>query len=395
MKYTKRDSVNIATIIIFFLAWPFVTTLVSIFNSVSVATKRFVTVAFSAIIGYNIYCFDVSGDSAHYVEHFIDYLNFGLNLKETFAAGRVDVFTSLSYWLVGLFTNNPHILFAFWGALYGLVMFESFRLISKRKNTLLLSFVFLSLLYFVNGHGNLGTIRFCLALWYFFYFFIRYLGDFELQWLFCMFLAPLIHTTFILPCVITLIYRYSFLHINMLICLMIISFVLGHVLPIGEYLGGLDYLADNENYSKYVSDNYINSWGDTESRMSFMHRFLMKLPEYSCLAILLIVQYNIKKCKDTNPNVFNLYKFVVIMYSFSSLFVGVPNMGRFQLLSYMVFLFLMYKLFTEKIIRYKKIYMVSLYVIFSSFIYMTFYNLNIRFEHNYLYPVVYLEISSK
>lgn len=391
----KRNNYAWPLVVCFLFIWPFVTTIVALFSSLSVATKRFVTVVFSAIIGYNIYCFDVSGDSAHYVEHFMDYLRYGLNISEIFSSGRIDVFTTLSYAVVGLFTENPHFLFAFWGALYGLMMFEALRFISKYKFAAGPSFILLSILYVLNGHGNLGPIRFCFALWCFFYCFIRYTDNYEVKWLIALFLTPLIHTTFLLPCAVAIVFRYSKLNDNLLIVLLIVAFVAGRLLPVGEYLGALDYLSENENYSKYVSDRYISDWSDAANRKSFIHQFLIELPPFCCLGILLYLQPIMKKFEKVKFKTFHLYKFVLIMFSFSSFFVKVPNMGRFQTLSYMILVYLLIQVFANKMIKYNILYAISLCIIFANYVYMTYYDLSNRFEHNFLYPIFYLDISSR
>ncbi|MBU2061422.1 MAG: hypothetical protein KKH44_06180, partial [Bacteroidetes bacterium] len=142
-------------------------------QNIKLKSSAFVIIFFTVLFGYSFSFTDSSADSYRiaYVFSVFDFSSFASIIQIYQGGESVDVYRFLVYGITKVFTNNPKVLYAICGFVFGLFMYLSLRLFANEKGSrtdLYTSLLFLFFFSF-NPITNLNGFRFYTAAWVFFY----------------------------------------------------------------------------------------------------------------------------------------------------------------------------------------------------------------------------------
>src|SRR5690554_4004985 len=118
-----------------FFVLPIVGFLLSLLNIRS-RSSAFVYIAFAMLFGYAISFSDISADSYRYAQafgRFDDTLPYS-RIVEMYQSGELrDMYRVLLFYFTSIFTNNPKVMYAFAGLIYGVFSYLSLRVFVKER----------------------------------------------------------------------------------------------------------------------------------------------------------------------------------------------------------------------------------------------------------------------
>lgn len=371
--------------------WPFIGWIYSLYSSHSKKIKLFTTAYFSAVLGYNVICNNVTADSASYAKFFRDSIRYGYDFGSQFISGKFDIFAPISYVVIGRFTSDPHILFAIWTCIFGILLYKSISLLSNFTGNIVRYSILMVLLYFVCSHYTVVTARFFIGFWYFVCMFSHYIYYRKNLYFVLLMLTPLIHNAFLSILPLIFIERFVKVHVNILLAIMIACVLIGEFSSISEMLNQVSAIQENEHYSTYVEAENIKEYQEISGRKSTLHLILNNLARMSALVIILYAKSFYNNIVDSRLSLFynRFYVFTILLYSFSSLVYNVTSLGRFMHLSYYFAIAVALLCLTQVKLRNSMKYIVLILFSFSGVIYIACLNLISIFTLNGYYPIIY------
>lgn len=203
-----RNKTSLLNIPLFFIV-PFVSFLIAIRNLKS-RTNAFVFIAFCTLFGYAFTFTSTSADSYRVALVFNEYVfkSFAETYQLYLLGGSPDLYRFLCFTLVKSFTDNPKILFALFGLVFGIFWYWSYRLFLKEKRShtdmviSILVFIFLIL----NPITNINGARFNTAIWIFVVATIQIVRYGNLRYFILLFCAPLVHFGFLFGIVVVVLF---------------------------------------------------------------------------------------------------------------------------------------------------------------------------------------------
>lgn len=335
---TKPD---IVLITLLFAIWPlagFITALL-LFSSKSL--KITYTILFFCVIGYYIRYENTTGDASRYAEQFRFICNSTFQNAIIRPEGKNDLFSVLSMYLIGKVSSTPSTLFVFWGALYGwIVSLCLFFVVDKLNNPRQFLPLFF-LMYMQNPHCNINGIRFWFATWVYIYILLNLINKDSWKKEILMLVTYFIHNAMAIPVCIYYLYKFSKLNIRILQIILLISFIVSFFIDFSDILSNISLINTNESYYEYVDADNVQNWIEFKARRSSLNIFLTSLPFYIVLPILYYwgrILSNISD-KQNEKYIFTINIYSVCMVFFSSLcfFRNVPGLGRFSVITYILF----------------------------------------------------------
>ncbi|MDC0086568.1 hypothetical protein OAI39_03945 [Polaribacter sp.] len=365
-----------------FLFSPIISFLVALTNIRS-KSSMFVYLAFSMLFGYAISFSDTSADSYRYALVFNDFINSSSSFNfiiQSFTEGSLrDVYRYILYYFVSLFSENPKVMYAFAGLIYGYFSYKSLMIYMKIKGqsfdkfTIILGVIFYTYISLSNVNGfrfnTGGLVLFCSV----YYFFIENKN----KWFLGILITPFFHYGFLLVLPILIIMKflhnklYNFKGIkNILILTFIFSFFLSFILstnfinisfltePIGldSAIGArLDYIN-----SDYITD-LVNKRSSNSIFLTTQKYFLITIKIYLFISVLKLNNFfNKRNIKFSKKNM-KLFSFVIMFLSFCFIAESIPSGGRFMNFAYLFYVLFLLQLFnTYKILLVKKVILFSL-----------------------------------
>lgn len=332
--------------------------LTALFNIRS-RSSAFVYIGFAMLFGYAISFSDTSADSFRYAEAFSRFDN-TLDYDAIVALyqnGELrDLYRVLLFYFVSIFTDNPKVMYAFAGLVYGI-------------------FSYLCLRIFVNERGNKGDIYvFVLALGFFTYISLANINGFRFWtgglvlfysaynyiilkksvWFIGILITPLFHYGFILIVPILILYRFiqPFLYNRKgvspwLFYVFIIAFFASWIL--GTNSINLGFLTQTDAISGAVGNRltYVNSEDVAtlvESRredsvfLSVRKYFDYGIKVYVFIGVIFL--YNLlKKMRGNKTEYTRFFAFILFFYSFAFIATSFPSGSRFMNIAHL-FLFI-------------------------------------------------------
>lgn len=347
---------------------------------------------FFCVIGYWIQYVDVTGDAVLYANRFmmVQKLPF-TELYKLRAEGMTDVFALYSMYFVGLFFSTPKALFVFWGALYGWIVSLSIYYIISKVGKSQRYLLFILILFLMNPHSNINGMRFWFATWVYFYSVLHLLNKENIKWWIIMLSTVFIHNTFLIPIVFFMCLKYLNLSRRLLINLLVVSFILGHVFPITDYLRNIPFLSSNDHYSMYVDADYIKEWQISKGKRSSANQFLTSLPYYFIFVMLMIwgggeMRGISFQKKASERFIFNTYSLCILFFSAHCFFKQLPSLGRFAIIMYMLLMILTMLMMKSGYIKNSKTIRAVYCIVFSGLIYLALINMGNVLDSSYLLP---------
>lgn len=194
-----------------FMIWPLGGFITSLFH-VRSRSSAFFYVAFCMLFGYSISFQNDSADSYRYAIAFneFSYLSFSDIISLYKAGGFRDIYRMLLFSLVSPLTNNPKVMYAFAGLLFGIFSWKSLNIFVRERGgkwdfyMFLLTFIF----FFFIGITSINGFRFWTGAIVLFYASMQFIYFRKALWIIGVLAAPLFHYSFLLFIPFILIYRF-------------------------------------------------------------------------------------------------------------------------------------------------------------------------------------------
>lgn len=350
----------------FFFILPWVGFLLSLFDLKS-KRSSFVYIAFAMLFGYAISFSDSSADSYRYAQafaHFDNTLDYD-RIVQLYRMGELrDMYRLLLFYFTSIFSNNPKVMYAFAGLVYGIFSYLNLRIFIKQyegikwdKYIFILALVFFTYISLANING----FRFWTGAMVLFYSVYNFIVQKSNRWVIGILVTPLFHYGFMLIVPILILYR--FIHpmlynckkvrpilLYIFIATFILSWILGtnsinlgflsqvDVLP--EAVGGrIDYI-NSEDTAKMVANRAENSMF-----LSVQKYFIIGIKIFVFIAVLFSNKL-LKKMKGDKTIYTNLFALVLFFYSFSFIAASIPSGGRFMNIAHLFLFVLLVKFYT-------------------------------------------------
>lgn len=358
----NRKIAGLGLPVFFFLPW--LGFLFSLFNIRS-KMGAFVYIAFAMVFGYAISFVDPSADSYRYAQAFSKFdntLNYN-KIVQLYSDGELrDMYRLVLFYFVSLFSNNPKIMYAFAGLVFGILSYLSLLVFVKERGKKWDKFVFLLALIFftyislanVNGFRfNTGAIILFLSIY-------KFIIQKKKTWILGVLVTPLFHYGFILIVPILIFYRFSE-HIfyskekvsSILIYVFILSFFASWLLEANSI--NLGFLSKTDILSGAVGSrlDYLNSTevkNLVESRresslfLIVQKYFIYAIKIYVFISVL-FVQNLLKNAKGDKSAYLQLFAFVLFFYTTAFLASSLPSGARFLSIAHLFLILLLCKIY--------------------------------------------------
>lgn len=390
----KKNTANIDTLLTF-IVWPVLGFVINFFKKPS-TQKGLIFASFYALVGYFFLLIDPVFDSYRYAVDFKQASAWGINqfLEYNAESGMLDLYNIYSYALVSLITNNPHVLFAFWGFIFGFFTYKTFEFISEsltEGNTYKFVLGVLIVMLLINPYININGVRFWTATWVFLAGWFGYETQNKKLWLCIMLITPLMHTTFIFPIVVFLLSKVKFAaNLKVLYFAYMVSFIIGSLINVESVANYIPFLGESSRYSTYVDMDYVNSRNEVASSRSFINTILSELPKYFILVFMTWLYTSKKMFRYAKSDIITkTLTYLLIFLCVCCILQVIPSFRRFDKISHVMVLYLVIQYRSRGCIKSPYLLPLLFFVFFGD-IY------NIWFIHNdlislkYLLPFAYL-----
>lgn len=346
-----------------FIVWPFGAFILSLFDLKS-KSSAIVYVLFSTVFAYSFHFQNESADSYRLALYFIEYSQ-ATSVLETiklFKEGRItDIYLTISYVVTKLFTNNPKVLFAWFGFIYGILSYLSLRLlIANKKNTSSGYLVIIAIVFFsFYPLSQVNGVRFNTGALMFFCSFVNVFVHNKKVWFVGLFSTILFHFSFIvvLPFVLLLWFLRPYFSnfnnsLNWVYWVFILSLIVSFVVPTNFF--SLDFLKSSDLISSSVGwklDRY-NSEEATQLRADRLESSLfLNVSMYFGYLIKVFILFLVIYLKRNGnaiklqSSLLSVYVICLIYISFGFLASTVPSGGRFLVIGYMLYFYVFYHIY--------------------------------------------------
>lgn len=364
-----------------FIILPLAGFITSLFN-VRSRSSAVVYVAFAALFGYAISFTDASADSYRYASAFREFdntLNFD-RIIELYKNGELrDVYRLLVFYIASIFSNNPKVMYALAGCIYGIFSYLVLRIFVTEKGKWNDSFtLILALSIFTYASiSNINGFRFWTGAIFAFYSIYQLFIKRKPIWFIGIVITPLFHYGLLLLLPVLFVYlfigekSYDKKGVSRLIFYgFIIAFLaswglspnsisLGFLSESGVVSGAIgdriDYLNDSDTIAKLESRV-------GESAFLSVQKYFNILIKIYVFVVVLFMSNLVKRMRGIDKIEYTrFFAFVLYFYSFAFIAISFPSGGRFMNIAHMFLFILMVKLYAVyKNEKMKKIIVLSL-----------------------------------
>lgn len=340
--------------LILFIISPFLTFLNACFNMRN-KSAQIVFVLFFGLFGYCHTFSDMRADSYRKYELFTYYAadDYDDIIKDFIAGETRDIYESLLFSTIKIFTDNPHIMMMIVGLIGGffyLLIMKRFFADLRMKITIPIAILIIFMVIESNIPA-MGGIRNFSALPIYIYSLIRLLIDHKKIWIIGLIAAPLIHIGYIIVSVLAISIWIFKLPNTLLHYLALIACVSSLFLDTASYSGMLNAImgsVDNEAIENSVS-NYTDKDIDSEFNKSLTTRLMRINNQLSACFIALLLIY-IRKNRSSllrTTYIQRLYKillfFLVVSYALISFSVVGQRFVHIAMVLLLIFMLNIYQ----------------------------------------------------
>lgn len=346
-----------------FIVWPLGGFLLALTN-LRKRTSAIVYVLFSALFAYSFHFKFLSADSSRLAIQFINYSKTS-NIFETillFNSGNItDLYLPFSFVFVKQFSNNPKVLFAIFGFIYGVLSYKSLKLLLENKKYTITWQIFIITLIFISFYplSAVNGVRFNTAALLLFCSIINIFIYNKSIWILGLFLTLLIHFSYIvvIPVILFLWFCRKYFNkkqkdFNWVYWLFTISLILSLIIPANffavDFLLNLGIFSDSVKWKldAYTSDNATSLYNERLETSLFLN--VSKYFGNVIKLVLLILVFMIKR-KASRFAILGEFKgfyYILLLYlSFGFIAASVPSGGRFLIIGYMLFFYFFYQVY--------------------------------------------------
>ncbi len=347
-----------------FIIWPLGAFICSLFDIKS-KKSAFVFVVFAMLFGFSISFSDTSADSYRYAEAFKRFDNTLTysSIVDMYRSGELrDMYRLLLFYFTSLFSNNPKVMYAFAGLIYGVFSYLSLRVFVNERGPRWDRYMFvLALLFFTySSLANINGFRFWTGGLVLFYSTYNFIIQKKTGWGIGILITPLFHYGFVLIVPILILYRFIewFMYNSqtvrpILFYFFIIAYFASWVL--GTNVINLSFLSQTDAFSGAIGDrlDYVNSAeiaelvnkrSESSIFLSVQKYFNYGIKIYIFIAVLYVRKW-IGKMSGDKTEYTRLFAFVLFYYAVALLATSIPSGARFLNIAHLFMFILLGKLY--------------------------------------------------
>jgi hypothetical protein len=367
---------------LFFFIHPITGFLLCLFN-LRLKSSAIVYIGFATLFGYSISFSDSSADSYRYA---VAFSNFDNNLTFDdilflYNSGELrDMYRLLLFYFISFFTQNPKIMYAFAGLIFGLFSYWTLKVFAKESGDKLdiFTFILATVFFTLISITNINSFRFNTGAVILIYSTYELIIQKNNRWLIGILVAPYFHYGFILIVPIYLIYKliesklYTKEHVkSILFYLFIITFVASWFLKTNSI--NLGFLTKTDIISGAVANrvefinstdvaNLVDSRKDNSLFLSVQKYFDYGIKIFVFFSVFLIKDL-INRMTGDKTEYTKLFALVLFLYIFAFIAVSFPSGARFLAIAHIFLILLLGKLYAiYKEFDIKKIILIGLSV---------------------------------
>lgn len=361
-----------------FLIWPFAALIMAL-RSYHREESRRITWFFLIFYGLTFIIANEGVDSSRYAQHLVNarqlpFSDFWYIISGIYAYEyNVDIFIHVLNFIISRFTDNKHILFGVFAALFGYFFLQSLNLLHDRYITLrnrnalifILFFVFIIPITSING------FRFYFAAWVYFFGAYNYIFlKRDKKYLLLSLSTLFIHFSFLSAGIVLLVYVFAGNRNKIYLPLAIVSFILPDLfnafLPqVGQTLGG----GLEERISGYSNPDYIQKRGEELQQAKWFVKWNTQLVFFFMVFAVFYIRYKYRQAVKS-IEMENLYSFTLLFLSFSNFTGSIASGSRFQSIFLLFSAAYVILFFTR--VRFTKLHLVTLIGLFPIVLYVIF-----------------------
>lgn len=354
-----------------FIVVPFVAFLLT-FKNLKSNINAIIFILFCTLFGYAFTFNNTSADSYRVALTFTEFDYTSLwDIVPLYILGAItDIYRFLLYAFVKGFSNNPKILFACFGFVFGVFWYLSLRVFINEKRNIndIYSFILFFIFIIFNSITSINGARFNTAIWVFFYATINIVLYKKKRFFILLLITPLIHYALLLPLFIVIVFftvkkfLYSNHNINKLLYfLFVFTFCASWVLDTN--IINLDFLGDiipsdgiSNKIGRYNSDELTNLYEERASTSLFLKvsNFFLILIKIFFFFFIRYAYYKLKKINFPNIELNRLLTFVIFYMSLAFIASSFPSGIRYLMIGYLfciLFMLKYYISYSDKAVR--------------------------------------------
>jgi hypothetical protein len=286
-------------------------------------------------------------DSARYANDLLEYhknettfLTFWKGLYSE-DGGNIDVYQPLLTWIISNFTNDPRILFMFFGGVFGFFYSRNLWMVydkieSRAKPLLFLLMFYLAL---INPIWNINGVRMWTAVHVFLYGLMNRLFSKSVKGYIWLCLAPIFHFSLTIPVLLSFIFSFVRQKYNLLFYLYIFSAFISEV-DLGFVQDKLSQTLPSiyqPRVQGYFNDEYVEKF-QNDADFATVHVKLAGIVSVWLVYVVVFLLYiNRKRWINSNNSAYNLFIMGLILGIFANLARNAPSGGRFMIISNFIF----------------------------------------------------------
>lgn len=338
------DKVHNKYIYLMFLLHP-VLSMIMVFRWFRSSWAKNIVWLFTIFYGFTFYISpDSSNDAVRYKEMLIELADSDMSISAFFTylfsetSSYIDFAQPLITFLVARFTTDYRILFAVFGFLYGYLYSRNiWFLVEKSPERIRFWSQFLLIFFaFILGMAGINGIRFWLATHLFFFGMIRLVYEQRKIGLWIVMSCILVHFSFILPCILLLIYRFFGNHLKVYFYFFIVSFFVSslNLERINQVVSYLPEVLQSKS-SSYLNEDYMKQVETEKSEKSWFFPVIKYAKTYSLVLLCIFIFWHRRTYLD-DPAMRATFCAALLFYATFNVLNFIPSVGRFLTLSTMV-----------------------------------------------------------
>jgi hypothetical protein len=375
VEHTTKGRRNlIASVAFFFSLWPMGSLFLLIKHWKTNWAKNLFWL-FCVYFGFT-FIIDPSGeaDSARYSQELIELSQQDMtlsNFKDALYSSEsnyVDLVQPVLTFLVSRFTDNPKILFAVFGLIFGFFYSRNIWYILERLNGRITIIVGIFILVFVllDPIFNINGFRMGTAMHVFLYGTLPFLYDGNKKRLFWSFFSVFVHFSMFIPLLLLAIYMVAGNRLSLYFWFFVIAYFFSE-LNLQIVRESLSYLPGifRTRLESYIGDDYVKAVAESTAETNWYLLYYLKLKSWVLLALSVFLYYRARKIIKAHPGYMNLFCFALLMCGLAKILSSLPSGGRFGIIGNL-FMFALFTLFfsvNRKIRFLKELQILSLPVL--------------------------------
>jgi hypothetical protein len=320
------------------IIWPFAMMLISIRDWKRPWSKN-VFWYFCIFFGFAfIFGREGEADSDYYAKLLIHYSYSNLNLTELWrtlyseSSGNLDIASPLIIFLVSRTTNNPSLLFAVFGFIFGYFYSRNIWFVLGQVKGNFTIFVILIVLTFalVNPIWNINGFRMWTAAQIFLFGTLPYLMESNIKKLFWSGASVLFHFSFMFPLIILILFIFLKNRLNLYMVFFILTSLIKEI-DLQSVQSALSFLPDifQPRVSGYTNFEYANSVITREQLLNWYVGFSSDSLKWVTYIMVFFIYFFCNELLKSRHSLMTLFCYSLFLYGFANISSQVPSGARF------------------------------------------------------------------